>query len=113
MHSQGPAPRPAAYDDGLVEVYGLTAGALKQGWHVRTVESHTRRLGQGHGLKLYVMSSDTSEHSVYTLLDGEDWWQRVPAGAKPGSTAKDGVLVCSRNLYKSAVHRTEEDAPYC
>ena len=89
---QGPAPSPAAYDDGLVEVYGLTAGALKQGWNVRTVESHTKRLGQGHGLKLYVMSSDAAEHSVYTLMDGEDWWQRVPA-ARPGTSVRDGMLV--------------------
>lgn len=90
---QGPAPSPAAYDDGLVEVYGLTAGALKQGWNVRTVESHTKRLGQGHGLKLYVQSSDATEHSVYTLMDGEDWWQRVPA-ARAGTSVRDGMLVC-------------------
>jgi hypothetical protein len=90
--SQGPAPSPAAYDDGLVEVYGLTAGALKQGWNVRTVESHTKRLGQGHGLRLYVQSSDSTEHSVYTLMDGEDWWQRVPA-AKSGTSVRDGMLV--------------------
>ena len=93
MSLQGPAPRPAAYDDGLVEVYGLTTGALKRGWNVRTVEAHTRRLGQGHGLKLYVLSSDNTEHSVYTLLDGEDWWQAVPAGSKSVTTAKDGLLV--------------------
>lgn len=98
LHLQGPAPSPAAYDDGLVEVYGLTAGALKQGWNVRTVESHTKRLGQGHGLRLYVQSSDSTEHSVYTLMDGEDWWQRVPA-TRNGTSIRDGMLVRSHHLF--------------
>jgi hypothetical protein len=89
---QGPAPSPAAYDDGLVEVYGLKMGALKQGWNVRQVESHTRRLGQGCGLRLYIAADDTQEHSIYTLMDGEDWWQRVP-GSKAGASIKDGLLV--------------------
>lgn len=90
---QGPAPSPAAYDDGLVEVYGLTVGALAQGWNVKTVETNTKRLGQGRGLKLYIHAADNHEHSVYTVMDGEDWWQRVP-GSNSGVSATDGLLVC-------------------
>lgn len=90
---QGSKPIPAAYDDGVVEIYGLTAGALAHGWNVRTVESHTRSLGRGHGIRLYVHSSDTTEHKVYTLMDGEDWWQRVPP-ARAGASVRDGILVC-------------------
>jgi hypothetical protein len=102
---QGPAPSPAAYDDGLVEVYGLTAGALKSGWNVRTVEAHTKCLGQGKGLRLYIQSSDSTEHSVYTLMDGEDWWQSVPA-SKSGTSVRDGMLVrlpCTRTHKNTCV----------
>ena len=63
---------------------------------MRTVESHTKRLGQGHGLRLYVQSSDSTEHSVYTLMDGEDWWQRVPA-TRNGTSIRDGMLVRFRH----------------
>lgn len=82
---------PPAYHDKLVEVYGLTQGALHQGWNVRSVENHTKRLGQGGGVRLYVQASE-SNHSVYVLMDGEDWWQKVPSGRSDNIT-KDGVLV--------------------
>lgn len=82
---------PPAYHDKLVEVYGLTQGALHQGWNVRSVENHTKRLGQGGGVRLYVQASE-SNHSVYVLMDGEDWWQKVPAG-RSDTIKKDGILV--------------------
>ena len=96
---QGAEQSPAAYNDKLVEVYGLTQGALHQGWNVRSVENHTKRLGQGGGVRLHVQAPE-SNHSVYVLMDGEDWWQRVPAGRNDNIT-KDGLLVrrcCSHRI---------------
>eukprot|EP00892_Ulva_mutabilis_P001078 jgi/Ulvmu1/10971/UM007_0150.1 len=87
---EGAEQTPAAYNDKMVEVYGLTQGALHQGWNVRSVENHTKRLGQGGGVRLYVQAPE-SNHSLYVLMDGEDWWQRVPAGRSDNIT-KDGLL---------------------
>jgi hypothetical protein len=98
----------ADYGDGLVEVYGLTEGALSPGWTSNSVPQHTVRLGQGTALRFAAQgdykrgtkggSPSDATAAIFVLVDGESWWQKVPvpaAGVSNAMTATSAFVVRS------------------
>lgn len=98
----------AQYDDGLVELYALTKGALKVGWTSESVPEHTLRLGQGAAVRLCMqgdvakgankgqkVSASDADAKVFILVDGDVWWQTVPVPSTVSSTmsAKNALAV--------------------
>ena len=96
----------ADYGDGLVELYGLTQGALAPGWTATSVPQHTVRLGQGKAVRCWAQgdykgaskgtSASDATADIHILVDGESWWQAVPVpsgGAASTMTAKNALMV--------------------
>ena len=89
----------AAYDDGLLEVYAFTKGALAPGWTSETLPDHTLRLGQGSAVRICLQGDNRSaakagskrsaadaDAAAFMLVDGEAWWQEVPTPASLSTT---------------------------
>jgi hypothetical protein len=95
----------ADYGDGLVEVYGLTQGALAPGWTVSSVPQHTVRLGQGPAVRFAAQgdykksskgSASDASAAIYVLVDSESWWQKVPvppSGVSKAMTPSSAFVV--------------------
>ena len=98
----------AAYDDGLVELYALTKGALAPGWTPNSVPEHTLRLGQGSAVRVCLQgdlrraaksgskrSSSEADAAAFMLVDGEAWWQDIPTPTSLSSTmsSKNAISV--------------------
>jgi hypothetical protein len=108
----------AAYDDGLLELYALTKGALAPGWTSDSVPEHTLRLGQGSAVRLCIQgdnrraakagskrSHSDADAAVFMLVDGEAWWQEVPTPASVSKTMSASDAFAVRILFVLCVAR--------